>query len=385
MNVLANHFNDMSCPAEDARVELPTGFQGLQERFVPLRKVRKSSRLRLLSPAEMVTSATWTASFLESSVIMKVNNGQRRLYMTTPEAYLQRNEGGWTWLQIRQLPMFEASGEEQAAQATSAVIEACWSYNDNLDRSFIAHTSFASHKSHRSSNLIPAHKEDDNDGQSILRSSETYSRRQRAVSLPDSGSVAAQARGSQSKRRVASYETGTTLPLDEQYMEGGVAGVAASKRRRVSRSPEAERRGVGLTPRWSREPPSPFTSEQAGEGFSQGASSRRRGNTPFAYATPHSNSTYVDRPDLLIGDGDTEADTDMAQPHSEHGEEEWNGVEDDRDFGSRGDPAESGGLGDADIDDVHTNDGETGIVPASWRSAAHETSSTYSVGVEDED
>ena len=64
---------------------------------MPLRKVRKSARLRFMSPAEMVTSATWTADLLDSSVFMKVNDGQRRLYITTPHAYLQKSDGGWTW------------------------------------------------------------------------------------------------------------------------------------------------------------------------------------------------------------------------------------------------------------------------------------------------
>ena len=33
--------------------------------------------------------------------------------------------------------------------------------------------------------------------------------------------------------------------------------------------------------------------------------------------------------DFAIGDGDTEANTDIIEEHSDHGEEEWEGVEDD--------------------------------------------------------
>lgn len=65
------------------------------------------------------------------------------------------------------------------------------------------------------------------------------------------------------------------------------------------------------------------------EARSQGASSRNpRGTTPFAYATPHSNSQYVGRPGYFGGDGDTEADTDIGANHSHEAEEEWEGVED---------------------------------------------------------
>lgn len=52
-----------------------------------------------------------------------------------------------------------------------------------------------------------------------------------------------------------------------------------------------------------------------------------RGTTPFAYATPHSNSNFVGVAELLgCGDGDTEIGTDLAGATSDHGDEEWQGV-----------------------------------------------------------
>ncbi|KAK5124446.1 hypothetical protein LTR85_001663 [Meristemomyces frigidus] len=329
LSTLVDAFGDVLRPSEVTGSGQSGHCQALQESFIPLRKVRKSSRLRFLSPSEMVSSATWTASFLDSSVLMKVNDGQRRLYVTTREAYLQPNAAQWSWQTIRQLPMFDATGEEQAAQASHVAIEACWTYNERLDQPVSAHASFASHASHDSQWIIhsqQSHQEEGgNKGRPMSPQSEARPKRQRTVSLPSSSSAAEQVKASLPKRRVASFETGTTLPLSE----GQIALLATAKRRRISTSPEAERRGVGFTPRWSREPPSPFTSEHAGEARSQGANSRMRGTTPFAYATPHSNSNYVGRMGFLGGDGDTEPDTDMAAPHSEMGEDEWHGVEDE--------------------------------------------------------
>jgi len=128
--------------------------------------------------------------------------------------------------------------------------------------------------------------------------------------------------------------------------------LATAKRRRIPTSPEAERKGTGLTPRWSREPPSPFTSEPAGEAHSQSGVSRRRGTTPFAYATPHSNNNnFVGRMDFTTGDGDTEADTDMVFPQSERGEDEWHGVEEDGDNTEMQGNAPESEVDDAELDE----------------------------------
>lgn len=364
LGTLADAFEDLSRYFEHATSDESSQFLALKERFVPLRKVRKSSRLRFLSHAEMVSSSTWTARFLDSSVLMKVNDGQRRLYVTAPEAYLQRDRQSWSWQMLRGIPIFDATGEEQAAQATHAAIEACWTYNERLDQPVSTHASFASHEFHPSNDSQwsthsqQSHHEGlQKHGQPMSPRSEARPKRQRTVSLPSSSIAAEQAKSSLPKRRVASFETGTTTPLSE----GHATLLATAKRRRISISPEAERKGVGFTPRRSREPSSPFTSEHAGETRSQGAASRMRGTTPFAYATPHSNSNYVGRTDILGGDGDTEADTDMAAPHTEIGEDEWHGVEeeglgsDGHQTGSESSDSEAE-INDVEIDDNHLDE-----------------------------
>jgi hypothetical protein len=120
------------------------------------------------------------------------------------------------------------------------------------------------------------------------------------------------------KRRVASFEGSS---LDQ-------------KRPRTSKSPEVDHQGAMFTPRLSREPPSPFMSDNLGESRSQvagpstGNGSRRRGTTPYAYATPHSNT--IATVDFAGGDGDTEADTEIIQNEDrDKAEEEWHGVAED--------------------------------------------------------
>ncbi|KAK3113325.1 hypothetical protein LTR53_009500 [Teratosphaeriaceae sp. CCFEE 6253] len=295
-------------------------FQALSERIIPLRKIRKSSRLRFLSPAEMITSATWSAGFIDCSVCMKVNGGQRRLYVTTPDAYVQADREGWSWSTLKGLPLFEASSEEQSACATGSAIEACWAYNQSLDQPVSTAASFAASQGSALFSDQQYHFRSDEGMDENAESGSrplvlplgTLAKRQRTVSLPSSSSAAEQHRVVLPKRRVASFEISGSLRQHRQ------ADAATSKRRRVSSSPEAERRGVGLTPRMSREP-----SEL--EVQSQENVSRKRGMTPFAYATPHSNSNagYA-RMNCSIEDGDTEADTDLAVP-----EDEWQGVGDD--------------------------------------------------------
>ena len=328
----SRHIIDSICGAFASVIQSDIGvgaeetdrYQALDEPFIPLRKVRKSSRLRFLSTAEMITSASWTASFLDSSVFMKVNDGQRRLYMTTPDAYIQPSGEACSWKKIRDLPLVDASGEEQLAQNEHLAIEACWTYNEQFDYVPSVQSSFGSHESQWSTrSQIAANDAEDSEPQPTSPRSESHLPRQRTVSLPSSSSAVGRLREILPKRRVASFEPVATIPIHAD--ESGVEVVA--KRRRISLSPEAERRGVNFTPRLSREPPSPFTSEAAAEGRSQGTSSRKRGNTPFAYATPHSNNHFVSRLDLMIGDGDTEADTELYAEHSERGEEEWEGVE----------------------------------------------------------
>ncbi|KAK5684210.1 hypothetical protein LTS10_004074 [Elasticomyces elasticus] len=318
---------------DDATAPVDGHYKALDESFIPLRKERKSSRLRFLSKAEMVTPALWTAGFLDSAVIMKINDGQRRLYITTPEAYIQSDIDGWSWPKLRQLPLFDASDDERAANARGSAIEACWAHNETLDRPAASLApSFATSREHygspadqpMQSNSQIIEGAQDTSRPYVLSNEQQSEGRHRTVSLPNSNSAAEPQIGAPPKRRVASFETiGSTARRSSD-----VQNCAVFKKRRISFSPEAERRGVGITPRMSREPPSPYTSEPVGDAMDHCSASRNRGMTPFAYATPHSNSNPgVDRMEYSAGDGDTEADTDLAMPHTE--DDEWQGVEDD--------------------------------------------------------
>lgn len=327
-------------------------YQGLREPFLPLRKVRKSTRLRFLSQSEMVTSSSWTAGFLDSSVFLKLN-GQRRLYITTPSAYLQDQNDGLDWAAVRQLPARNADGELQAAQVHASIaIEACWSYSQKLDYQTSLHSSFGSNETRRSQWSMRSQHSPEPDAivedHPMSPLSEARPVRQRTVSLPSSASV--QHIVPTTKRRVASFELQTNNHEPHQNL-------SASKRRRLSFSPEAERRGVNFTPRLSREPPSPFHSDSnALDSRSQGntSSSRAvpRGTTPFAYATPHSNSHLVGLAELVgcsAGEGDTELGTDLAgEEHAEHNEEEWEGV----------------GEGTSKETDEHMSDGDSAVEDA---------------------
>ena len=119
------------------RTQLSEQFLGLQSVFIPLRKVHRQSTLEHLSPAEMVTPVLWTASFLESSVFMKAPRaGVRRLYMTTPEGYLQPSSGSCTWATLRALSTaIGGTLHVDASVPLQGGDSECWNWNRRLDPS----------------------------------------------------------------------------------------------------------------------------------------------------------------------------------------------------------------------------------------------------------
>ncbi len=243
----------------------------------------------------------------------------------------------------------DISREELDVRANNVAIEACWTYNDRLDQLVSLHSSFASHASRWSTqSQVGADNVDSQDAQPLSPQSQFRPQRQRTVSLP--GSVdPVHTKDSLPKRRFASFEPvgSATSQLSDLGAE------VVSKRRRISMSPEAERRGMAFTPRWSREPPSPYASEFAMESASQAASgSRKRGNTPFAYATPHSNTNHAGRVSTDSCDGDTEMATGLLVDRGERGEEEWEGVAD-------GESGDDGIADDQDVDEDDLEDGHT--------------------------
>lgn len=268
-------------------------FLGLQSPWIPLRKIHKDSRLRFLTPAEMLNPTLWDVQFL-NSVMMR--SSEPRLFITHPDAYLQdleAYEDGWSWQRVRELTrVYPESGSQEVPEGDAK--EDYWLWNEQLDEPPEVHTSL-SQRNERS-------------GASTSSTSSISQQRMAAVSLRSSSPVIAapgqalmlrERRGSRppqirtasvppgapghpspalSRRRVVSYGQSR---LSSPHIRG-TSQFAISKSRRRTRSPSYAR----FTPRWTASP-SPMPT---------GLTDRHhvRGTTPFAYATPHSNAPLQD-------------------------------------------------------------------------------------------
>lgn len=124
--------------AADPRVDK---YLGLQQYWVPLRKVHKDSRLRFLSPSELLNPTTWTTTFFMDSVVMKAT-GMHRLYITQPEAYLQDNHAirshgvnsGWAWQKLRELDrVYPDSQASNGSTPEADALEEYWAFDALLD------------------------------------------------------------------------------------------------------------------------------------------------------------------------------------------------------------------------------------------------------------
>ena len=282
-------FQAMQLPAHagsnDARVDK---YLGLKSSWVPLRKVHKDSRLRFLSPEDMVTPSTWDVNFL-SSVMMR--SSEPRLFITHPDAYLQNYqsyEAGWTWQKIREIDRVYPDITESQEVPEADALEEYWTWNEQLDEPPMAHTSMSMRQelprvfmSPSVRHLAP--------GQSWRSASPAIVRGQspsqhgrrasrpphiRTTSMPMS--AAPLSATSSARRRVASHgQLRRASPMTTQF---------AVNKRRSTRSPSRAR----FTPRWTTSPsPMPM-----------GASDRPRGTTPFAYATPYSNAPLQEVPHI---------------------------------------------------------------------------------------
>lgn len=353
-------------------------FLGLATPLIPLRKVHKSSRLLFLNPSEMVTPAIWTADFLASTVMMRAAGGQKRLFLAQREAYLQRlgsEHRGWTWQRLRELPrvhLNEGSAEKAEFVAEADAREACWACHPALDPPASANPSFSSDGSINSMHSTQDRKSTPSSKRLSLRpeprpSSQPQAsqparpippisplselhpeqrpqrRRNRTLSTPltESSAVAA-SMAPQPKRRVASLEHAKLAP----------------KRRRTTLSPDFDapsssvRGNWGLTPRRSKEPPSPFLmpSSQRSQGVSPASAAVASGppGVGGAYATPYSGMAVGGR-HLVVDwrDGDTEVDE--ASGVEEQGDEEvWEGVGDEMDEAGCGDEGEDDAVAGAE-------------------------------------
>jgi hypothetical protein len=389
--------------AED---EHPTinSYPGLRASFVPLRKVIKDSRLRFLTPAEMASSALWSANFLSSGVLMRVSGGRKRLYVTQREAYIQSKDqmgSSWSWQELRQLPrhqvdpdsQMEGNDEQCQPQVAEAdAREACWSFYAAYDAPPLsANTSFGSHQSvELELSMRPA----DQNWRRSMTPTSILKHRQPISPLSEfhpqrpgysrnrtvSASIVEPATSGSAKRRLnLSPVKQSSAPQTASRVPS--VSVARLKRRRVtnSSSPQLDAQApveqVAIwttTPRRSREPPSPFfssepqipqlprTSSDLASRPSQRSVAVVGKGTPFAYATPHSG--------LFIGGngfggGDTEADDDAYQ--DDDGEQSWHGVVTGDDSGESSSDAEAGAQdepvsfsGDEDIFATEADDDE---------------------------
>jgi len=301
-------------------------YLGLQQAWVPLRKMHKDSRLRFLAPAEMLTPALWDVAFLMSSVIMKAT-GKHRLYVTQPEAYLQDQhsyESSWSWQKLRELdrvyPDSEStSGSQDVPEADAA--EACWAWNERLDES-AAVSPTAALSLRQAAAPIKSHSSGSTSQQyftstqsPILSTSPIVIVAQspllmkgrrgsrpphvRTASMPPSAPSAYSP--SQGKRRVASAANGSTAyerraspfigssrPSPRVAVMTSPAIPAAVYKRRSTRSPSLRPR---TTPRWSLSR-SPSLAPYVTVG---GHDDRARGS-PSCYATPFSNAALDNYP-----------------------------------------------------------------------------------------
>ncbi|KAI0441340.1 hypothetical protein F4803DRAFT_523825 [Xylaria telfairii] len=312
-----------------------TKFLGLQSPWVPLRKLHRDSRLRFLTPAEMVTPVSWDVQFLASSVVMK-SHGIHRLFITHPEAYLQDQhayENGWTWQRLHELSRVYADSQNSQEILEGGAKEQCWVWNDILDKPpasdshivrvqavqasaqehWRATSSTSSSRdvfvSARGTTPSLASRRSASRAQSpavIQERKASNPPRIRTTSVPP----ALQARVSPAitKRRVTPHGHRNERHASPQPTRA--AQIAALTKRRNARSPSLRQRWNRYTPQWSTSPPAPAPEILAA-----------RGTTPF-YATPYSNAPFVDtRPGRggvsFYDDDDMDPDFDAAESGSD--------------------------------------------------------------------
>ncbi|KAI0170772.1 hypothetical protein BJ166DRAFT_203920 [Pestalotiopsis sp. NC0098] len=310
-------------------------FFGLQHSWVPLRKIHKDSRLRFLSPPEMITPTSWDVSFLSSSVVMKAT-GVHRLYITQPEAYLQDQDAydnGWNWQRLRELSRVYPDSQSSQEVPEADAMETYWAWNDKLDEHTSSQDSMQSLSLRQAaqprfksrtpsqhllqmsrSGVSPSLASSRSRAASpaILRerqSSIPRPIRARTTSVPPTA-LPPLASPSLSTRRMA---TATFGNIQQHHYErrpspqilrastGSALALTRASRRRSTRSPSVPLSArFRNTPRWSAASPSPLlTTMNIGEPFAIISSEGEmhaacRQTTPFYYATPHSNAPPVE-------------------------------------------------------------------------------------------
>ena len=266
-------------------------FMGLRSTWVPLRKIHKDSRLRFLSPEELLNPTLWDVQFL-NSVMMR--SSEPRLFVTHPEAYLQDLEAyemGWTWQKVREMTRVYPGLRDSQEVPEADALEEYWSWNEHMDEAPNVKVSIAQRNEwQRTSTSSPSQYHLTrapswrSSSPAVTGHGQTSIIRNRHGSQPPhirtiSGPVGAPGHPSPalSRRRVVS--NGQSRRSSPSVR--GTSQFAVMKRRRT-RSPSYPR----FTPRWTASPtpvPMSITDRQ-----------HVRGTTPFAYATPHSNVPLQD-------------------------------------------------------------------------------------------
>jgi hypothetical protein len=350
----------------DHSLEIPQNldrYMALQASWIPLRKLHKDSCLRFLNVSEMLTPELWTAQFLSSSVAMRAT-GTRRLFVTQSASYVQHlgPSTAWTWQKLRQLDRIYPDGSFNHTPEGDAH-EPCWEFDERLDPPPSAHSSIASHMSLSLRPVIHGEDGAASDHSSsppvTPNASLTPTSMARVASRPISPlrerhpvrplhtrvssmpSLVPLKSPSQPKRRITSFDhESQSSPTRPQTLK-----------RIRTRSPSRPRD----TPRWSAGPPSPYN-------YVEELAEQKRGMTPFAYATPHSNAPYIER-QFSVGIEDDEDEDDERGSTTEEfqGGEEYHALSDYDSSASEGSEAqdhqpEDSWEGVQDIGESHENE-----------------------------
>ncbi|KAM4057573.1 hypothetical protein HRG_009208 [Hirsutella rhossiliensis] len=267
-------------------------FLGLHQQWVPLRKVHKDSRLRFLSPAEMMTPGLWDVQFL-SSVMMR--SSEPRLFITHPDAYLQDSQAyaaGWTWQRVREMTRVYPDVTESSEVPEADALEEHWAWSEQLDERPPARASLSMRRDRQRVSMSPllargysVRSWRRSTSPVVTRGQSPLTARWRDSAVPPlvrttSVPVVAPARPSPaaSGSRVVSHgqsrRPSPTMRVTSQ---------ARVIKRRRTRSPSHHQH---FTPRWTASP-SPMLPSLIDR-------QAPRGTTPFAYATPHSNAPLQD-------------------------------------------------------------------------------------------
>lgn len=267
--------------SQDPRV---ARFLGLQSAWVPLRKIHKDSRLRFLSPAEMLSPAMWDIQFL-TSVMMR--SSEPRLFITHPAAYLQDRQAydaGWTWHKLRTMSRVYPDVTESMEVPEADAMEEYWAHNESLDESPVAPLPAAVRQRQRMSSspsqqYFPA-KQSWSSASQVPRGSSPAIKARRASRPPHIRTNSVPIPAAQDTRSPASARRRVASGGHSRRSTPSVRTTSQSAviKRRRARSPSHAR----FTPRWTASPsPVPMALHER---------QHVRGTTPFAYATPHSNA-----------------------------------------------------------------------------------------------